>query len=169
MDIAVNENDKEGNGAATDHFRPSVVALILPTVLIALGYGALWLWLYFSGREDTALARICMFVLLLGVPLLVAYCLLRFATLGIKIYNKHLRVHSGFPSRDPVDIPFAFVESAQIEYGLVGRLTGAGSIKINLSAGRPIAVAGLKDPIQVKSRIDEVCLKLFSEELSSDA
>lgn len=139
------------------HFKPSVLALFLPIIVVSIGYGLIWFWLYLSGQSHSALARICMFVLVLGVPLISAYNLLRYATLGIKLNETFLKVHSGFPSRDPIEIPYILIKDVKIVKGLAGRWTGAASLQIFMSSGKPITIAALIYPKQAKAAIQARC------------
>jgi membrane protein YdbS with pleckstrin-like domain len=135
------------------HFRPSIGTLFLPTIVIAFGYGFVWLWLFVDGQGHTSLARLCMFVLLLGVPLMSAYNLMRLATVGIKTHDDYVRVHPGFPVRDATNIPYAFIENIDIHRSFLGRWTQSATLKISLSAGKPIYIASLKHPNQARSAI----------------
>lgn len=139
------------------HFKPSALALFLPIIVVSIGYGLLWFWLYTDGQSHSALARVCMFVLVLGVPLISAYNLLRYATLGIKLNETFLKVHSGFPSRDPIEIPYILIKDIKIVKGLAGRWTGAASLQIFMSSSKPITIAALIHPKQAKAAIQARC------------
>lgn len=135
-------------------FRASLLGLFLPTIIIALGYGIVWLVQYFDGRDTGALARLSMFVLLLAVPLLGAYGLLRYITTSVKLYEVSAQIHAGFPSRDPVDIPYRFIEYVHIRYGLLGYLTKSATLIIGLTAKKSVEVRNVYQPEAVKRAIE---------------
>lgn len=151
----VRDNDEPRlEQSAHSEFRSSYVGLFLPTMIIALGYGALWFSLFLLDQSDGALGRLCLFVLLLAIPLLIAYGLLRYMTTSITLYNASAHVHAGFPSRDPVYIPYRFIEFVEVNYGLLGRLTKSASLKIGLTAKKTVEVAHIHEPERVKLAIE---------------
>lgn len=159
LNVTKDQSLNATDGADGLHFRPSILTLFLPTIVIAFGYGLVWLWLFIDGQGHTALARLCMFVLLLGVPLISAYNLMRLATVGIKTHDDYVRVHSGFPARDATNIPYAFIEDIDIQRSFLGRWTKSATLKISLSAGKPIYIASLKHPNQARSAIKACAIK----------
>ena len=152
--IEVAEHEKQSDL----HFRSSLMTLLLPALIIAIGYGVAWGWLYLNGQSQTALARLCMFVLVLGVPLLIAYNTLKFATLGIRLFGGHMIVHKGFPARDPMDIDYQYIKNVELEYGWFGQFTGVASMHIFLKAGKPITVSGLRYPEKALEAVQERCV-----------
>lgn len=140
------------------HFRSSLLTLLLPALIIAIGYGGAWAWLYLNDQSQTALARLCMFVLVLGVPLLIAYNVLKFATLGIRLFDDHLIVHKGFPARDPMEIGYQFIKNVELEYGWFGQFTGVASMHIYPKAGKAITVSGLRFPKDALHAVQERCV-----------
>lgn len=135
-------------------FRSSRAGLFLPTLIIAIGYGALWLILLWHGLSYGALARLCMFVLLVGLPVLVAYSLLRYITTSIRLYEVSAHVHAGFPRRDPVNIPYRFMEYVEVHYGFLGRLTKSATLRIGLIANKSIEVSYVHEPERAKLAIE---------------
>ena len=122
------------------------MALFLPSLVVASGYGALLLTLVFSGRGDGALARICLMVVVIVVPLLLAYAGLRLSTTRLTLHVTHLEAHPGFPARDPVMISYSTVSGLSLRRGLSGWITGAGSLVIERDNGVPVIVPGLANP-----------------------
>lgn len=127
-------------------WRASALALFLPGVVVAAGYGALWIALYLNGRAEGALARVCLVVLVIIVPLLFAYAGLRLSTTRLTLRAAHLEVHPGFPARDPVIVTYPSVNGLSLRYGLSGWITGAGSLVIEREHGGPVVVSGLNRP-----------------------
>lgn len=155
LDSLSHQTDELSNRDSFDReFRSSRAGLFLPTLIIAVGYGALWLILLWYGRSDGALARLCMFVLLVGMPILVAYCLLRYITTSIRLFEVSAHVHAGFPRRDPVHIPYRFMEYVEVHYGLLGRLTKSATLKIGLTANKSVEVSHVHEPERAKLTIE---------------
>lgn len=150
MDSADSQMDRKntGSGDASRRgvWRASALALFLPGLVVAGGYAALWLFLSATGRGEGALARVCLLVLVIGVPLILAYAGLRLSTLGLTLRGAHLEAHPGFPVRDPVSVAYPAVTRLVLKRGLSGWLTGAGSLVIERENGPPVVVAGLADP-----------------------
>ncbi|WP_290887643.1 hypothetical protein, partial [Hoeflea sp.] len=65
--------DRKDNGTGEARrpgvWRASALALFLPGLVVAGGYAGLWLFLHAAGRGEGALARVCLLVLVIGVPL----------------------------------------------------------------------------------------------------
>ena len=149
MDSADSHNSKpDGPGVSRRQpaWRASALALFLPGLVVAGGYGVLWLYLHLDGRGEGPLARVCLLVLVIGVPCLLAYAGLRLSTTGLALRGAHLEAHPGFPARDPVSVAYAAVTGVSLKRGLSGWLTGAGSLVIERENAPPVVVAGLADP-----------------------
>jgi len=150
MDSADSQMDTTRQGPTETRrrvfWRASAFALFLPGLVVAGGYAGLWLFLSATGRGEGALARVCLLVLVIGVPLILAYAGLRLSTLGLTLRGAHLEVHPGFPARDPVNVAYTAVTRLALRRGLSGWLTGAGSLVIERENGPPVVVAGLADP-----------------------
>lgn len=127
-------------------WQASAMALFLPGLVVAGGYGALLAALIFGGSGEGALARVCLMVLVIVVPLLLAYAGLRLATTRLTLYAGHLEAHPGFPARDPVMVSYREVSGMLIRRGLSGWITGAGTLVIAQNNGAPVIVSGLSDP-----------------------
>ncbi|MCY0096138.1 hypothetical protein [Hoeflea ulvae] len=126
--------------------RASAPALFLPGVIVAAGYGGLWLFLYLDSRGDGALARVSLLVLAIGVPLLLAHAGLRLSTTRLTLRGAHLEAHPGFPARDPVIVAYPAITGMSLRRGLSGWITGAGSLVIEREVGPPLVIPGLLDP-----------------------
>lgn len=121
-------------------------ALFLPTVLIALLYGLAWLILYLAGLGDSDLARLCLVVFVVAPPLIGAYALFRYVTIGLTLVEDRLLVNSGGFGADIREIPLDEVRAATIRRGLVGRLVDMGTVRIETASGKRVVVPGLAAP-----------------------
>ncbi len=121
-------------------------ALFLPTVLIALLYGLAWLILYLAGLGDSDLARLCLVVFVVAPPLIGAYALFRYETIGLTLAEGRLLVNSGGFGADIREIPLNEVRAVTVKRGLVGRLVDMGTVRIETGSGRDVVVPGLAAP-----------------------
>lgn len=142
------------------HFRPSIAGQFLPSVIIAFGYGLIWVWLYSQGQGGAALARLSLAVVLLVVPLLIAYGVVKQVTTYVDVFGSHVKINLGIPSSDLVEAPFAFIERIEIVYGILGGFTNSATVGIYLKSGKVVYIAGINRPDQLKSMVDEACAKL---------
>ncbi|RST88057.1 PH domain-containing protein [Aquibium carbonis] len=138
-----NDNPDVGSGGP---FLPCAAALFLPMVLITAGYAATLLTLWYVGLGDGTLARLCILVLALAVPFLAAHALLRRFTIRIDVFPHAVYVHTGFPRRAPIEIPYALIGRLTLERGPVGRLTGSGTLVFEVAGGMRIEAADIARP-----------------------
>lgn len=138
-------------------WRASALAIFLPTLVIAAGYSALSIFLHLGGRDTGALSRASMAVLVLGIPLLLVYAGLRLATTQMTLRGSQVEIHPGFPARDPILVGYRQIEAVVLKRGLSGFLTGAGSLIIDVKAGRPLVVSALQDPEAAMAAIRARC------------
>lgn len=137
------------------HWRASAVALFLPGLIIAAGYGLLYFGLSASGRGGGVLARISLIVLLVGVPLILAHAGLRLSTISLVLKGAHLEAHPGIPAGDPVQVAYRDIRAVSVKRGLSGRLTGAGSLVISTARKKPVVLSGLQDPDSALASVRE--------------
>ena len=78
----------EGHGHCV--WKASALALFLPGLVVAAGYGAFLLALVLSGKGEGALARVCLLVLVIVVPLLLAHAGLRLSTTQLTLHPARL-------------------------------------------------------------------------------
>jgi len=126
-------------------FRPHW-QIFIPTVIVLIGYGLSLLYLWATGRSDTALFRLCAIIAAVGVPLLAAHAFLRFETVRVQLKDASLCYHPGWPKDRMLEIPHELIETIRVKRGLAGRLFGGGTLVIDTSTGGKIAVADLRDP-----------------------
>ncbi len=162
------ENDNLDVGAE-GAFLPSTVSVLLPAAVILGGYGLTYAWLALTGRGDGALARLCLIVLALGGPFLIAHAVLRRFTARVDVMSHAVFVHTGFPRSEPYEIPYALIRRLTSSRGPVGRLTGSGTLVFELSTRQTICVADIARPSQAISvighRIEEVAERRLDTEI----
>lgn len=138
-----NDNPDVGAGGA---FLPSSAAVFLPTLVIVGGYALAWSGLWLAGLSGGALGRLCLIVLAVGGPFLVAHAVLRRFTTRVEVLPHAVFVHAGFPRGEPVEIPYALIRRLTVARGPVGRLTGTGTLIFEVAGGARVAAADLARP-----------------------
>ncbi|MDP3896116.1 MAG: PH domain-containing protein, partial [Mesorhizobium sp.] len=139
------ENDN-GDDAGGGRFQPSRVSLFLPVAVILVGYSLVLLTLAVAGRSDGAIARLCIVVLTLIVPFLIAHAVLRLVTMRLLVLRHTLHLHPGFPRSERYEIPYGLIESMRIRRGIGGRIAGSGTLVLTLADGQKVAACDLADP-----------------------
>ena len=149
-----NDNHGPVPRQSREALRLSRLSLFLPTLVIAAGYGAVWLWLQASGQGTSALARLCLAVLLVGVPLLAAHAALRLATFSLKVMVHAVHLQQGFPSAGSAEIPWSAIRALEVRRGFGGWLTGAGTLVFHLTTGDRLAARGLRHPQEARAMVE---------------
>ncbi|MEO0328161.1 MAG: PH domain-containing protein [Pseudomonadota bacterium] len=129
--------------------------IFVPTLIIAIVYSAAWLFLAYTGKSGTGLARLFIVVMAVGVPILAAHAFLRYQTIRLQINEGHVFCHPGWPKEFPIDVPFSVIESVVVRRGFSGRLFGGGTVIINLISGDNVIVADLANPENAKKIIED--------------
>ena len=138
-----NDNPDVGAGGS---FLPSARAIFLPTIVIVVGYAGALLSLWLLGRGESNLARLCLLVLAFGGPFLAAQAVLRCFTIRVDVMPHAVYVHTGFPRKAPVEIPYALIRRLTLDRGPVGRLTGSGTLVVEVVGGARIEVVDIARP-----------------------
>lgn len=146
-------NDNSG-APAGGPFVASSLSVFLPSIVIIAGYAAVLVALVLAGRSGGALARLCMVVLGLGGPFLLAHALLRRLTVRVDLMPHAAYLNAGFPSLGPVEVEYGRVRSAKVLSGLVGRLAGAGTLVVDLDGGGRAMVADLRGAAAAAAAIE---------------
>ena len=120
--------------------------IFLPSLVVACLYGGLWLVLLALGRADTALARLLLIVLVVGVPLLLVHAALRHRSCRLVIGDGELRCRSGWLRPRWRRIALTDIESAFALQGRIGRRLGGGTLVIRLQDGETVRLDDLDSP-----------------------
>jgi hypothetical protein len=148
------QGENDNRRASATVFGASRLSLFLPTLVVLVGYGLLLLVLSAAGHAGGPIARICLIVLIVGVPVIAVYAALRAATLGVRLEPHALVLLRGFPARRPVLVPWQDVA----EVSVVGRFFArAGTLVVEDVQGTRTAVHDLKSAdeaaILIRARI----------------
>ena len=127
--------------------------IFIPTIIICILYFICWLTLFFMGKSDSALARLFIVVLALGVPLLLAHAFLRYQTISIDIFKSHIHYQPGWPRSKPVILPYEQLEKFEISKGFSGRIFGGGTVIIKLARGQTVAIGDMEKPDKILEHI----------------
>lgn len=147
---AQNDNADIGGGL----FAPSTIALFLPVALIVAGYGVFLAALILAGMGDGAVARLCMVVLALASPFLIAHAALRRITTRLEIFSHAVHLQPGFPKKEQFVVPYALIRSVRVRRGFGGWLTGSGTVALELTNGARIAACDLSAPDRAREAIE---------------
>ena len=145
-------NDNPDNAGAPV-FVASWLALSIPMIVVAVGYGAMLVWLAFTGQSGTSLARICRLALTFGVPVLAGHALLRMATIRVRPKKNAVSVHAGFPRSRAIEVPYGLIEEVSARRGPLGRLVSSGTLVLTLVDGGRLSVSDLADPSRVAQAV----------------
>lgn len=121
-------------------------SIYLPAILVILLYGALWVLMLFLGKGDTALARILLLVLVLGVPLLLVRAFLRYMSFELRIFRRRLLYRRGWIRPRWRRVALEDVTGVRVAYGPAGRLPGSGALIMTFHAGPPLRLMDIADP-----------------------
>lgn len=146
---AQNDNAETGGGP----FAPSTIALLLPAALIIAGYGILLATLVFLDMGNSAVARLCIVILALAAPFLVAYAVLRRVSTRLDVFSHAVHLQPGFPKAGQYVVPYALIRSVRVRRGIGGWLAGSGTVFIELTNGARIAASDLAAPESARDAI----------------
>lgn len=138
-----NDNPDVGAGGS---FVPSARAVFLPSLVIIVGYAVAFLSLWLLGQGEGTLARLCLLVLTVGGPFLLAHAVLRRFTIRVDVMPHAVYVHTGFPRGSPYEIPYALIRRLTLKQGPLGRLTGSGTLEFEIAGSTRISAADLARP-----------------------
>jgi membrane protein YdbS with pleckstrin-like domain len=147
---SVNDNADTGSGP----FAPSAIALLLPAALIVIGYGFGLAMLVASGLGDGSVARLCMIVLGLAAPFLVAHAVLRRVTTRLDIFSHAVHLQPGFPRNSRYVVPYGLIRSVRVRRGFGGWLTRTGTVSLELSNGMRLEACDLANPGRARDAIE---------------
>jgi len=128
--------------------------LFIPTIVIAMIYSVAWLVLVALGRIDTAIARLFVIVMAIGVPLLIAHAFLRYQTIRLQINEAGVLCHPGWPKEMLIEIDAGLIEKVVVKRGLAGRLFGGGTLVLHLATGSKVVIADLGDPDKAREAVE---------------
>lgn len=127
--------------------------IFLPAIIVAVLYGGLWVVMMLQGRGDTALARMLLLVVLLGVPLLFARAWLRYASFGLRLTGSGIEYRQGWPRPPWEQLSFEDLSRIDVVYGPLGRFAGGVALVLICRDGRRLRLADIADPEEAASQI----------------
>lgn len=123
--------------------------LFVPTLVILLSYVLCLLYLWLTGRSDSALFRLAALVAGVGVPLLAAHAFLRYETVQVRLDPDAVKFHPGWPKDKAIEVPNDLITAMRVKRGLAGTLLGGGTLIIETAEGTKAAIADLRDPDRI--------------------
>jgi len=128
--------------------------VFLPSLVIALLYGGLWLW-FSTGEATDGLARVALLVVAVGVPMLLAHAATRFFGAEIVVTNNSLIARPGAPKRTEARVLVGDVVEVSIQRGLIGRVFDVGTVIVTDRSGLSVTVPDLATPMRVAEYVEE--------------
>ena len=114
--------------------------IFLPSVVLALLYGGLGLTMVLLGRGDTALARLLVLFVVVGVPVLLLNAGLRYATLEVRIRRRTLVYRRGWIWPRWRRVALRDIAEVSTAYGPAGHLLGGGTLVLKLTDGGRVRI-----------------------------
>jgi uncharacterized membrane protein YdbT with pleckstrin-like domain len=130
-------------------------ALFVSPLLTALVFT--WLWhriaVFFSGGGPVD-ALWYFFFIMPWFPLLNA--MIQFSSTESAITSRRVLLKKGLVSRYSDEIALSKVETVGVSQGIIGRIFGFGTVHVHGTGGKGIAIAGIKQPMQFRSILQQV-------------
>ena len=126
-----------------------------PSVVVAILYLVPLLILGVSGQGSGPIARICLLVVTVGVPILLIFAFLRYSTARIWRLPDGIRIEPGWPGFNTQDLRTASILSVEARTGLFGRRWGTGQIEVMTRDGRRFAIQNIAEVEHVASLISD--------------
>lgn len=120
--------------------------IFLPVLIVALLYGAVWVFLLLAGKGDTALAKVMLLVLLLVVPVLLVRAYLRFMSFGLLVGRHALTYRRGWLRPRWHRLRLDALSGARASLGPFNRLLGGGAVVLARFDDRPIRLLDVESP-----------------------
>ncbi|MGI9412881.1 MAG: PH domain-containing protein [Hyphomicrobiales bacterium] len=136
------------DGVPGDHRVRTHRVVFLPSLVVALLYGGLWLW-YSGGTATDGVARAALLVLAVGVPLLIAHAAIRYYGAEIVVRGDEIIARPGLPKRSEIKVLIGDVREVAIRRGLIGRVFDVGTVVLTDRSGRSVTVPDLAGPQRV--------------------
>lgn len=130
-------------------------AVFLPTVAIAVLYGALWLWFTEVDGTSGGVSRAALLVVAVGVPLLFVHAGLRFVNGRLELGADELVARPGWPVRRERHVSYAHVVDVRLRRGVIGRLVDVASLIVVDRNGDRTVMPDLAQPKRVLQAVTE--------------
>lgn len=127
--------------------------VFLPTVVVFLLYGGVWLVLICVGKGNTALAKISLLVILIVVPVLAIHAYLRLVSLGLMFGRDFIVYRQGWLRPRWKRLRIEDLSHASVVQGPVARWFGGGGVILSKTDGSDVCLYDLADPGTVARRI----------------
>lgn len=129
--------------------------IFLPALVVTMLYGGVWVFLLLAGKGESALATLCLLVLLLVVPVLLVRAFLRFATFDLRIDDISLRYRRGWFRPHWHKVSLDELSGARATLSPVGRIFGGGALELTQKVGRPIRLNDVDSPEHAARKISQ--------------
>lgn len=129
--------------------------IFLPALVVAIIYGGVWVFLLLAGKGESALATLCLLVLLLIVPVLLVRAFLRYATIDLRIDDLSLNYRRGWFRPHWHKISLDELSGARAILSPVGSIFGGGALELTPEVGRPIRLNDIESPEHAARKVSQ--------------
>lgn len=134
-------------------FAISHAAFLLPALGVACLFLGTWFAFWLAGQGSVPLARLALLGGCLASPVLAAHGLLAAAAQRVQLLSHAIVIEQGVTAPQRETLSYDFITGMALRGSLNGRLTGSGSLVLELADGGHVAVSGLKDAARAKRAI----------------
>lgn len=142
-----------GPDEARAAFAVSHLAFLLPALGVAFVFIGTWFAFWLAGQGTAPLARLALLGGCLAGPVLAAHGLLAAAAQRVQLLAHAIVIEQGVTAPRRETLSYDFITGMALGASLNGRLTGAGSLVLDLADGGRVAVSGLKDAARAKRAV----------------
>ncbi len=121
-------------------------SVFLPTIAVTVLYGSAFVWLWGAGEANGALARVCLLVLAVGVPMLFVHAGLRFTTTRLRIGKRAVIMRLGWPRRRLDSVKLREITRVDLRRGIAGRLFDTGTVVLITRTGVRHSISDIAAP-----------------------
>lgn len=128
--------------------------IFLPAITVAALYAGVWVFLLLAGKGESALATLCLLVVLLVVPVLLARACLRYVSFDLRIDADALRYRRGWFRPHWHKLGLDEVSGARAVLSTAGRMLGGGALVLTREVGPPVRLNDVDSPERAAREIN---------------
>lgn len=121
-------------------------SIYLPTFVIAVSWGAFYLWADAQEPALEGLRALAGAVVVAGVPLLLGHAWMRARTARFEVEGGRLSVRSGWPVTRALHADLRDVAAVSARRSRLQKRLGAGTLDVRFADGRSISLADVAEP-----------------------
>ncbi|MCB1425484.1 MAG: hypothetical protein R3D65_12760 [Zhengella sp.] len=134
-------------------FSVSHTAFLAPAIGVAVVFLGTWFLLWLAGQGTSPIARLALLGGCLASPVLAAHGMLAAASQRVQLLSHALVVEQGVTAPRRETLGYGFITGLSVRTSLNGRLTGSGSLVLELGDGGRVVVSGLRDAVRARDAV----------------